>query len=159
MGKIEEYPTGAIQWVNEEDGRLTPITAEILQRYEDTIAELCKEVKSLRDSVSHNTISWTNIGNGCSYSVTGGMCTVVFVDSTIGVEDYTFFGTLPVKPLEGKSVTSIGFSGDGGMESVWGNGPARIWINNGGNVWAYSNVGGKLSGNLVFPVDLNNTKK
>ena len=52
MGWIEDYPSGAIQWQNEEEGKTTPITAEVLQRYENTIAELCQEVKTLRDSVS-----------------------------------------------------------------------------------------------------------
>lgn len=54
--------------MNEEDGRLTPITAEILQRYEDTIAELCKEVKSLRDSVSQGKVLWSGVWFGSSGS-------------------------------------------------------------------------------------------
>lgn len=63
MGWIEDYSSGSIQWQNEEEGKTTPITAEVLQRYENTIAELCQEVKTLRDSVSqldHDT-GWINL--------------------------------------------------------------------------------------------------
>lgn len=68
MGWIEDYPSGAIQWQNEEEGKTTPITAEVLQRYENTIAELCQEVKTLRDSVSPTT-DWVPVWQSDSISM------------------------------------------------------------------------------------------
>lgn len=97
MGWIEDYPSGAIQWQNEEEGKTTPITAEVLQRYENTIAELCQEVKTLRDSVSQTKHYSDRVGS----AVGGGW---IYFDSSSNGERFSLHG--------------VSFWGDG--SEAWG---------------------------------------